>query len=344
MDEAREFNLGTDERRLAIQYSRWLETRERLEGADTTIIGNAVEKYRELFNQLYDAANDFLVAHGYEPIGFIRGYAPHLQSQETQDRFSSALERMGINREIGKLPTSIAGRTRNFRPNMPWNRFFKHRDSQGEFLNPDIAEGFEKYVDSMSDVLYHTDDIMRTRAFVRYFRRTYAPEEIRNQLEQADALRYAPADRQASFLRDQGKLSYTSAPTYEDVHQAMEQYVDDQYQAIENLTLYGDLAIFLDDYANNLANKQLFEDRAMEKSFGRTTLNAASKLHRAFARAQVSANLSSALNQGGQLPIILAENGTQNVAQALLDLRSKDLKSWAAGSDFLTEKRASTTS
>lgn len=339
VDEAREFNLGTDERRLAIQYSRWLETRERLEGADTTIIGNAVEKYRELFNQLYDAANDFLVAHGYEPIGFIRGYAPHLQSQETQDRFSSALERMGINREIGKLPTSIAGRTRNFRPNMPWNRFFKHRDSQGEFADPDIAEGFEKYVDSMSDVLYHTDDIMRTRAFVRYFRRTYAPEEIRNQLEQADALRYAPADQQANFLREKGKLSYTSAPTYEDVHQTMEQYVDEQYQAIESLTLYGDLAIFLDDYANNLANKQLFEDRAMEKSFGRTTLNAASKLHRAFTRAQVSANLSSALNQGGQLPVILAENGARNVAQALIELRSKDLKSWAAGSDFLTEKK-----
>lgn len=339
VDEAREFNLGTDERRLAIQYSRWLETQERLQGADTTIIGNAVEKYRELFNQLYDAANDFLVAHGYEPIGFIRGYAPHLQSQETQERFNNALERMGINREIGKLPTSIAGRTKNFKPNMPWNGFFKNRNSQGEFLDPDIAEGFEKYVDSMSDVLYHTDDIMRTRAFVRYFRRTYAPEEIRNQLEQADALRYAQADQQASFLRDKGKLSYTSAPTYEDVHQAMEQYVEDQYQAIENLTLYGDLAVFLDDYANNLANKQLFEDRAMEKSFGRTSLNAISKVHRAFARAQVSANLSSALNQGGQLPIILAENGARNVAQALIELRSKDLKSWAAGSDFLTEKK-----
>lgn len=339
VDEAREFNLGTDERRLAIQYSRWLETQERLQGADTTIIGNAVEKYRELFNQLYDAANDFLVAHGYEPIGFIRGYAPHLQSQETQERFNNALERMGINREIGKLPTSIAGRTKNFKPNMPWNGFFKNRNSQGEFLDPDIAEGFEKYVDSMSDVLYHTDDIMRTRAFVRYFRRTYAPEEIRNQLEQADALRYAQADQQASFLRDKGKLSYTSAPTYEDVHQAMEQYVEDQYQAIENLTLYGDLAVFLDDYANNLANKQLFEDRAMEKSFGRTSLNAISKAHRAFARAQVSANLSSALNQGGQLPIILAENGARNVAQALIELRSKDLKSWAAGSDFLTEKK-----
>lgn len=47
--------------------------------------------------------------------------------------------------------------------------------------------------------------IMRTRAFVRYFRRTYAPEEIRNQLEQADALRYAQADQQASFLPGQGE-------------------------------------------------------------------------------------------------------------------------------------------
>ena len=52
---------------------------------------------------------------------------------------------------------------------------------------------------------------------------------------------------------------------------------------------------------------------AMEKSFGRTSLNAISKVHRAFARAQVSANLSSALNQGGQLPIILAENGAQQL-------------------------------
>lgn len=175
VDEAREFNLGTDERRLAIQYSRWLETQERLQGADTTIIGNAVEKYRELFNQLYDAANDFLVAHGYEPIGFIRGYAPHLQSQETQERFNNALERMGINREIGKLPTSIAGRTKNFKPNMPWNGFFKNRNSQGEFLDPDIAEGFEKYVDSMSDVLYHTDDHYADPGLCAVFQKNLCP-------------------------------------------------------------------------------------------------------------------------------------------------------------------------
>ena len=61
----------------------------------------------------------------------------------------------------------------------------------------------------------------------------------------------------------------------------------------------------------------------MEKSFGRTSLNAISKVHRAFARAQVSANLSSALNQGGQLPIILAKTGRGTWPQALIELRSR---------------------
>ena len=173
VDEAREFGLGTDERRLAIQYSRWLETQERLDGADTTIIDNAVKKYQELFNTFYDATNDFLVAHGYEPIGFIRGYAPHLQSRENQNLLSSALERMGLNKEASTLPASIAGLTKNFRPNMRWNQFFQHRNSQGENVEPDIEAGFESYVDSMSDVLYHTDDIMRVRALVRV-----SPEDL----------------------------------------------------------------------------------------------------------------------------------------------------------------------
>ena len=339
VDEAMESGLGTDERRLAIQYSRWLETQERLDGADTTIIDNAVKKYQELFNTFYDATNDFLVAHGYEPIGFIRGYAPHLQSRENQNLLSSALERMGLNKEASTLPASIAGLTKNFRPNMRWNQFFQHRNSQGENVEPDIEAGFESYVDSMSDVLYHTDDIMRVRALVRYLRRTYAPEEIRNILEQADELKYAPADRQANFLRDQNVLSYTSAPSYEDVHKAMEEYVEKKYQEVDNISRYSELAVFLDDYANNLANKQLFEDRVMEKDFGRASLNVVGKFHRAFARAQVSGNLSSALNQGGQLPFILSENGAANVSQALADIARGRLKDWAMESDFLTEKR-----
>lgn len=109
VDEAREFNLGTDERRLAIQYSRWLETQERLQGADTTIIGNAVEKYRELFNQLYDAANDFLVAHGYEPIGFIRGTRPISRARRPKSGSTTPWSAWGLTGRSGSSPPPLRG-------------------------------------------------------------------------------------------------------------------------------------------------------------------------------------------------------------------------------------------
>lgn len=109
VDEAREFNLGTDERRLAIQYSRWLETQERLEGADTTIIGNAVEKYRELFNQLYDAANDFLVAHGYEPIGFIRGTRPISRARRPRTALTAPWSAWGSTGRSESSPPPLRG-------------------------------------------------------------------------------------------------------------------------------------------------------------------------------------------------------------------------------------------
>lgn len=280
MDEAREFNLGTDERRLAIQYSRWLETQERLQGADTIIIGNAVEKYRELFNQLYDAANDFLVAHGYEPIGFIRGYAPHLQSQETQERFNSALSAWESTGRSGSSPPPLRGerkilsrichgtafsRTETARENFWIRTLRKIREVCGLHVGRALSHGRPLCGPGL---LYGISEepMPRRKSGTSWSRRTRCDTRRRT-------------SRRPS-CRDKGKLSYTSAPTYEDVHQAMEQYVEDQYQAIENLTLYGDLAVFLDDYANNLANKQLFEDRAMEKSFGRTSLNAISKAHR----------------------------------------------------------------
>ena len=338
VDEAREFGLGTDERRLAIQYSRWLETQERLDGADTTIIDNAVKKYQELFNTFYDATNDFLVAHGYEPIGFIRGYAPHLQSRENQNLLSSALERMGLNKEASTLPASIAGLTKNFRPNMRWNQFFQHRTAR--------EKTWSRILKPASRATWTPCPmccITRTTS-CGYGPGSVSPEDLcpGGDPEHPGAGRRAEvrAGRPAGkFLRDQNVLSYTSAPSYEDVHKAMEEYVEKKYQEVDNISRYSELAVFLDDYANNLANKQLFEDRVMEKDFGRASLNVVGKFHRAFARAQVSGNLSSALNQGGQLPFILSENGAANVSQALADIARGRLKDWAMESDFLTEKR-----
>ena len=340
-DAATEFSLDREQRRLAEKYSRWLETQEILESGrvDNVKVENAVKKYTDLFNQFYEAINDFLVAHGYEPIGFIKGYAPHIQPENNQNLLNKSLQAMGINTDVTRLPSSIAGLTADYRPNKRWNPYFLQRTS--DITQYDIATAFESYVDYMSDVLYHTDDIMRVRQAANYFRRTYAPDEIRENLSWAEELRYRNTDEKAAFLRDHDVISPTSAMTPGDISQAMDDYVDQLYEDITRTTKYSELVSYLDNYANILAGKQSMADRGWEYSSGRTVLNLGNKLVRAFGRAQVAGNLSSALNQTAQLPQIFAELGARNTAQAIADIWSGKLRraGWAQESDFLTRKR-----
>lgn len=343
-DAAREFNLDEGSRNLTRQYADWLQTQEdyaAAENIDRTKIENAIEKYTELYDKLYAAINDFLVAHGYEPIGFIKGYAPHFQPEAENGKLESALKAIGVDlgSGVGKLPTSIAGLTKSFKPNKRYNPFFQHR--RGSETDYDIVKGFETYVDYASDVLYHTDDIMRVRQMANYLRSTFAPEEMKADIDQMEAMRYAPADVKEEYLRDKKKIADDTFLSYEDLTAMMEQYTDEKYRTIKDVTEFSDLVTWLDDYANKLAGKQLFEDRLMEREVGREALNGAKKLNRMFARANVAGNLSSALNQTAQLPMIATELGQKNTWRAVGDIlrgKTTGMSAFRGESDFLTEK------
>lgn len=343
-DAAREFSLDEGSRDLARQYADWLQTQDDYAAAknvDRTKVENAIEKYTELYDKLYAAINDFLVAHGYEPIGFIKGYAPHFQAKETNDKLENALKAIGVDlgSGVGKLPTSIAGLTKSFKPNKRYNPFFQHR--RGNETDYDIVKGFETYVDYASDVLYHTDDIMRVRQMANYLRSTFAPEEKKADIDQMEAMRYAPADVKEEYLRDKKKITGDTFLSYEDLTNLMEQYTDEKYRSIEDATEFSDLVSWMDDYANKLAGKQLFEDRAMEREVGREALNGAKKLNRMFARANVAGNLSSALNQTAQLPMIATELGQKYTWRAVGDIlrgKTTGMSAFRGESDFLTEK------
>lgn len=343
-DAAREFSLDKGSRDLARQYADWLQTQDDYAAAknvDRTKVENAIEKYTELYDKLYAAINDFLVAHGYEPIGFIKGYAPHFQAKETNDKLENALKAIGVDlgSGVGKLPTSIAGLTKSFKPNKRYNPFFQHR--RGDETDYDIVKGFETYVDYASDVLYHTDDIMRVRQMANYLRSTFAPEEMKADIDQMEVMRYAPADVKEEYLRDKKKITGDTFLSYEDLTNLMEQYTDEKYRSIEDATKFSDLVSWLDDYANKLAGKQLFEDRAMEREVGREALNGAKKLNRMFARANVAGNLSSALNQTAQLPMIATELGQKYTWRAVGDIlrgKTTGMSAFRGESDFLTEK------
>ncbi len=342
-DTAQEFGLhGKEERELAQRYADWLETKRELDSGevDRVRVENAAAKYSGLYNEFYAAINDFLVAHGYEPIGFIKGYAPHFQPEAESGKLERALKAIGVDlgAEVGKLPASIAGLTKEFKPNKRYNPFFQHRN--GKSTDYDIQKGFEKYVDYLSDALYHTDDIMRTRAASKYFRKKYAPDEISAQIQQAEDLKFATAEEKELFLKTNGIIDSSAKMSYQAMNQAMEKYTDSLFDDVTQTTKYGDLVTWLDDYANKLAGKQLFNDRSMEREVGRMSLNVGRKLVSTFARANVAGNLSSALNQTAQLPMIAGELGPKYVAEAIGDITSGKAKGdFADRSDFLTEKR-----
>ncbi|MFR6535975.1 MAG: LPD23 domain-containing protein [Oscillibacter sp.] len=342
-DAAQEFGLhGKEERELAQRYADWLETKKELDSGevDRVKVENAAAKYSGLYNEFYAAINDFLAAHGYEPIGFIKGYAPHFQPEAESGKLERALKAIGVDlgAEVGKLPASIAGLTKEFKPNKRYNPFFQHRN--GKSTDYDIQKGFEKYVDYLSDVLYHTDDIMRTRAASKYFRKKYAPDEISAQIQQAEDLKFATAEEKELFLKTNGIIDSSAKMSYQAMNQAMEKYTDSLFDDVTQTTKYGDLVTWLDDYANKLAGKQLFNDRSMEREVGRMSLNVGRKLVSTFARANVAGNLSSALNQTAQLPMIAGELGPKYVAEAIGDIASGKAKGdFADRSDFLTEKR-----
>lgn len=341
-DVSQEFGLHDKEARdLARRYADWLQTQEDLAGTDVdqTKVEHAVEAYRTLYDKFYKAINHFLVAHGYEPIGFIKGYAPHFQPEAESGKLEKALKSIGVDlgAEAGSLPASIAGLTKAFKPNKRYNPFFQHR--AGKSTEYDVEKGFEKYVDYLSDVLYHTDDIMRVRAAVKYFREEYGPDEISAEISRAESLRFAPKEAKESFLKSAGLLTNTSDLSYADLSAKMEKYVEGLFDSIKKTSKYSDLTVWLDDYANKLAGKQLFSDRDMEREVGRTSLNVGRKLNKMFARANVAGNLSSSLNQTAQLPMIAGEIGPKYVIKAVNDIIAGKTKGdFADQSDFLTEK------
>lgn len=228
--------------------------------------------------------------------------------------------------------------TKDFKPGKRWAPFFQTR--RGEATDYDIVAGFERYVDHLSDVLYHTDDIARIREANKFLRKMYDQEELGERISQARELRYRTTKEKRDFLVNEGELDPRKTPAADEIEARMDEYTDRLYENVRNTTRYGQLAVWLDDYANMLAGKQVFADRDMERSFGRTSLNVGNKLTRAFTRAQVSGNLSSVLNQTSQLPLIQAEVGSKYLWHAMRDIGSGNLRKgdWALKSDFLAEK------
>lgn len=337
-DAAMAWSLSREQRQLAEKYAAWKGTLEELKSADTVKIGNAVRAYQEKFSKFYEAINDFLVAHGYETIGFKKNYAPHMQPEKTQNQLMTALQAMGVNTQVTELPTSIAGLTGDWKPNKKWNPYFLSRTT--DITQFDIQSAYQSYVQYMGEVLYHTDDIMTVRQMSNYFRSRYAPEEIRQEIDRIQMLKNADGDRKREYLRDEGIVSMDTFLSNEDLNKALEEHLEQLFKDTADKNLFSNFVMYLDNYANILAGKQSIADRGIEQLVGRKILNAGSNLVSAFAKANVAGNLSSALNQSAQLANIIGDRGVKNTTRAFADIISGKVKrtDFKANSDYLTSK------
>lgn len=285
-------------------------------GVDFWRVLSISDYLRGKYAEFYDATNDFLVVHGYRPIGFIKNYAPHMQEKQMA-KLTEILKRFGLTDEVFELPTEIAGRTKDFKPGKKWNPFHQRRTGKNTVY--DAVAGYDRYVRYMSEMFYHTDDIQKLRQFNQAIRTYFASDEIKNRIEDV-----REAMRKGTMEEDAGNAEIERL-TGKAVNRNLSPYV-----------------AALDNYTNIIAGKQTAGDRGMESDLGRRTLNIGEKLEQRFSAAAIIGNVSSAFAQFVQLPMVAAECGNSNLLRAMRDILTRELNKktdFDSRSVFITGKR-----
>ena len=112
------------------------------------------------YARMYDMVNDALTRNGYDRLGRIQNYFPHFDGEEG-NALKKAMRRLGITSQNFELPADIYGLTETFSPGHQYSPFAQHRTGTGTTY--DALEGLSRYLDPMTNIAYHTDNIQRLR-------------------------------------------------------------------------------------------------------------------------------------------------------------------------------------
>lgn len=254
--------FGYEEWNAAIQ-----KFREENPKLDYAKIEHAVKEFRSIYDQLYQDMNRVRMENGYEPVDYMQGYFPHFQENDKDGSLLTRFGRhLGITDEVTPLPATINGLTQSFRPGIRYMANIQQR--LGYATAYDALQGFDRYIEVASDVIYHTGDIQRLRALATQIRYRASDKGVRKQIDR--------------ILQDP---TLTPDEANERVAQAMR----DAPFALSNFVAE------LDEYTNLLAGKKSQLDRAMEKMLGRKFYNVCKAFESRVGANMVAANIGSAL-------------------------------------------------
>lgn len=251
----------------------------------------AVRTFHTVYDQLFQDMNRVRIENGYEPVNYLQGYFPHFQESEEGGNILQKFARAaGIEGDVTPLPATINGLTAKFRPGIRYMANVQNR--LGYATAYDALQGFDRYIEVASDVIYHTADIQRLRALATQIRWRASDEGLQARI---DAIRTNP------FLNPD-EANDQIANLTKDGRYALSNFVDE-----------------LDEYTNLLAGKKSRLDRGMEKLVGRRFYNVMKKFESRVGANMVAANVGSALTNFIPITQAWSQVSTTDVLRGMWD-------------------------
>jgi hypothetical protein len=128
------------------------------------------ESYRNKYDELLNTVNKALVESGHTPIPKRADYFPHYEEMD------GLLKQFGLDVHNHSLPTDINGLTENFRPTKQYFQFGNQR--KGDETTFGAIQGFDKYIEGASNLIYHTKNIRQLRALEDVIRAKYGDDHL----------------------------------------------------------------------------------------------------------------------------------------------------------------------
>lgn len=272
-------------------YEEWLAVIQKLKAdnpnMDFAKIDKAITEFHKIYDELLDMINQVRVQFGYDPVSYRRGYFPHFTENEESilARFGREL---GFTGTVSPLPTTINGLTSRFRPGI---RYFKNANERlGYATAYNAIKGLDLYLDTASDVIFHTEDVQRMRALETQIRYRASDEGIRQQMDAIKANNTLDPDKQQQLIDELSK---------------------------NGRTRMSHMAAWLTEYTNVLAGKRTGADRWLEEHIPQKIYNFARKAQQRVGANMVAANIGSAVTNFIPLTQAWAQTGTVNLMKGM---------------------------
>lgn len=283
------------ERRGGMTFDEWNAAIQEFEKQNPNLdlgkVRAAVKIFHEVYDKLFQDMNRVRIENGYEPVNYLQGYFPHFQENEEGGSILQKFARAaGIEGDVSPLPATINGLTANFKPGIRYMANIQNR--LGYATAYDALQGFDRYIEVATDVIFHTADIQRLRALATQIRYRASDEGLKQRI---DAIMMNPflnpdeANEQVTNLTKEGRYGLSN-------------FVDE-----------------LDEYTNLLAGKKSRLDRGMEKLMGRKFYNVMKKFESRVGANMVAANVGSALTNVIPITQAWSQVSTADVLRGMWD-------------------------